>query len=61
MVLEQIVAGHAIPLSSADVEALAGLYERHIAREEQEARLLSDDELERIGRAMRERRGIDLP
>jgi hypothetical protein len=35
-------------------------------REEQEllpmaARLLSDEELERIGRSMRERRGIELP
>ena len=45
------------------VEALVGLYERHIAREETEllpmaARLLSDDDLDRVGRAMRERRGI---
>jgi hemerythrin-like domain-containing protein len=64
--LEQIVAGHTVPLNSEDVQALAGLYERHIEREEQEllpmaARLLSDEELERIGRAMRERRGIQLP
>jgi hemerythrin-like domain-containing protein len=65
-VLEQIAAGHTVPLSSDDVEALVGLYERHMEREEQEllpmaARLLSDEELERIGRAMRERRGIQLP
>ena len=45
------------------MEALIGRYERHIEREEKEllpmaARLLSDDELARIGRAMRERRGI---
>jgi hemerythrin-like domain-containing protein len=50
-------------LEAADVETLVGLYERHIAREEGEllpmaARLLGDDALERIGRAMRERRGI---
>jgi hemerythrin-like domain-containing protein len=52
-----------LSLASDDVEALVGLYERHIEREEREllpmaARLLSDDELELIGRAMRERRGI---
>ena len=50
-------------LSSQAVEAFVTLYERHIEREESEllpmaARLLSDDELDRIGRAMRERRGI---
>lgn len=64
--LEQIVVGHSVPLSSEDVQALVGLYERHMEREEQEllpmaARLLSDEELERIGRSMRERRGIELP
>ena len=64
--LEQIVAGSAVPLSSEDVQALVRLYERHMEREEQEllpmaARLLSDDALERIGRSMRERRGIELP
>jgi len=45
------------------VEPFIGLYERHIAREEGDllpmaARLLGDDALDRIGRAMRERRGI---
>lgn len=65
-VLEQIAAGHTVPLDTEDVQALVGLYERHMAREEQEllpmaARLLSAEELERIGRAMRERRGIQLP
>lgn len=50
-------------LPAADVEAFAALYERHIRFEEDEllpmaARLLSDEELARIGRAMRERRGI---
>lgn len=63
VVLEEIVAGRSVPLASDDVEALVGLYERHIEREETEllpmaARLLSDDDLARIGRAMRERRGI---
>lgn len=63
VVLEQVVAGVPAPLTSDDVEALAGLYERHIAREEGEllpmaARLLSDEDLERVGRAMRKRRGI---
>jgi hemerythrin-like domain-containing protein len=65
-VLEQIAAGNAVTLNSDDVEALVRLYERHMEREEQEllpmaARLLSDEELERIGRAMRKRRGIQLP
>ena len=62
-VLQGIAAGQALPLASADVEPLTGLYVRHIAREEAEllpmaARLLGDDALERVGRAMRERRGI---
>ncbi|TAK51602.1 MAG: hemerythrin domain-containing protein [Betaproteobacteria bacterium] len=61
-VLERIAAGEGVPLAADDVEALAGLYERHIEREETEllpmaARLLSEEELARIGRAMRERRG----
>ena len=47
-----------------DVEALAVRYACHIEYEEKEllpmaARLLSDHDLARIGRAMRERRGID--
>ncbi|MEO8717997.1 MAG: hemerythrin domain-containing protein [Burkholderiales bacterium] len=59
--LERIAAGAAVPLAAADVEALAGLYERHIEREESEllpmaARLLGEAELARVGRAMRERR-----
>ena len=62
-VLERIAAGESAPLASDDVEAFVVLYERHIKREEDEllpmaARLLSDDDLARIGRAMRERRGI---
>ena len=63
-ILERIAAGERVPLLFDDVEALAVRYERHIAREEKEllpmaARLLSDDDLARIGRAMRARRGID--
>ena len=62
-VLEQVVVGDNVVLESQAVEALVGLYERHIAREETEllpmaARLLSDEDLGRVGRAMRERRGI---
>lgn len=62
-VLERIAAGDDAPLAAADVESLVGLYERHIAREEAEllplaSRLLSDGDLERVGRAMRERRGV---
>jgi hemerythrin-like domain-containing protein len=63
--LERIVANDGATLDPAAVEGFVGLYERHIAREESEllpmaARLLGDDELDRIGRAMRERRGIGL-
>jgi len=63
-VLERIAAGESAPLGSNDVEAFVVLYEKHIKREEDEllpmaARLLSDDHLARIGRAMRERRGIE--
>ena len=63
--LERIAAGESAQLASADVEALALAYERHIAREESEllpmaARLLSDDVLDDIGRAMRKRRGIEI-
>lgn len=61
--LERIAAGEAAPLARDEVEALVGLYEGHIEREETEllpmaARLLGEDELARIGRAMRLRRGI---
>jgi len=61
-VLEQVVAGTAATLVTDDVQAFVGLYERHIAREEAEllpmaARLLDDAALDRIGLAMRARRG----
>jgi hemerythrin-like domain-containing protein len=63
-VLERIAGGESVLLASDEVEALVGLYERHIEREERDllpmaARLLSEDDLARVGRAMRERRGID--
>ena len=62
--LERIAAGEQVSLVVDDVEALAVRYERHIEREEKEllpmaARLLSDEELARVGRAMRARRRID--
>jgi hemerythrin-like domain-containing protein len=62
-VLQGIEAGAPLPLTSADVEPFITSYERHIAREEGEllpmaARLLGDEALERVGKAMRERRGI---
>ena len=64
--LAQVAAGSSAQLSSDDVEALISGYERHIERENQEllpmaARLLGDDELAQIGKAMRERRGIGEP
>lgn len=62
-VLERVVEGGSVSLGLDEVEAFARLYARHIQREEQEllpmaARLLSGEELERVGRAMRERRAI---
>lgn len=54
-VLEQVVAGESVLPASQDVEALVGLYERHIEREEDErlpmaARLLGEQELARLMR-----------
>jgi hemerythrin-like domain-containing protein len=62
--LERVVVEDGVSLPAADVDALVGLYEQHIEREERDllpmaARLLSDDALQQIGRAMRERRGIE--
>ena len=62
--LVRVVAGDGGSLPASDVDALVVLYEKHIEREESEllpmaARLLSDSALERIGRTMRERRGIE--
>ena len=64
-VLERVVEGRSVSLGFDEVEAFASLYARHIQREEQEllpmaARLLGEEELGRVGRAMRERRGIAL-
>lgn len=61
--LLKIAAGEPQPLLVDDVDALVALYAQHMAREESEllpmaARLLSDQALEIVGRAMRERRGI---
>jgi len=57
-------AGESAPLDHAGIDALAALYRQHIAREDKElqpmaARLLDDATPERVGRALRERRGID--
>lgn len=65
-VLVKVAAGEAALLGVAEVEALAGGYERHIAREEQELlpmaeRLLGPQQLDDIGAAMRARRGIARP
>jgi len=62
-VLARVAAGETATLAPAAVDALVGLYERHIEREEREllpmaARLLSEAELDAVGRTMRERRGI---
>lgn len=62
-VLTQVVEGAAATLRPDDVRGFVGLYELHIAREEAEllpmaARLLGDAELDRIGLAMRARRGL---
>jgi hypothetical protein len=59
--LERAGRGDTAALNADAVEAFVGLYQRHIAREEAELlpmaqRLLNDDELQRIGSAMRERR-----
>jgi hemerythrin-like domain-containing protein len=61
--LEQVALGVASTFPSDEVEAFVALYDQHIAREEAEllpmaARLLGDVELDRIGLAMRERRGL---
>jgi hemerythrin-like domain-containing protein len=63
--LERVVAKQSALLTPSDVETFVGLYEHHIEREERELlpmarRLLSEIELDRIGRAMRERREIGL-
>lgn len=65
--LEPVALGQAAMLAGDAVQAFVSLYERHIAREESELlpmaqRLLSDEELDRIGLAMRVRRNaVDMP
>jgi hypothetical protein len=64
--LEQVTRADAATLPDDDVHGFIDLYERHIAREEAEllpmaGRLLSDAELDRIGLAMRARRGAFEP
>jgi hemerythrin-like domain-containing protein len=61
--LLQVAEGAASTLADADIPGFVRLYEQHIAREEAEllpmaTRLLSDVELDRIGLAMRSRRGV---
>ncbi len=62
-VLERVAGGESVLLVADEVDALVAHYDRHIEREEREllplaSRLLGADELARVGRAMRERRGI---
>ncbi len=64
--LAGVAAGASAQLSATGVEALVSLYERHMAREDDElmpmaTRMLGEPELARIGVAMRARRGIDGP
>ena len=64
-VLHRIEAGAGVSLTATDVAPFISLYEQHMAREESEllpmaARLLGDEALDRIGRAMRARRGITV-
>lgn len=61
--LVMLAQGQAAHWAEADVRAFVEHYTRHIAREEAEllpmaARLLGDAELDRIGLAMRARRGL---
>src|SRR3546814_10652197 len=58
--LEQVAEGGSAALPAKDVEQFVGSYERHLKREDDNVlhmatRLLTEDELDRIGRAMRER------
>jgi hypothetical protein len=67
--LGAVASGAAATLAADDVQAFVDLYEMHIAREEAEllpmaARLLDEATLDRIGLAMRTRRGavsVDTP
>ena len=64
VVLERVVAGQPASLDADAVQALVELYQRHIEREDGEllplaARLLDDALQDRVGHAMRRRRGVD--
>ena len=64
--LQQVAEGSALTLDDDDVSGFVQLHAQHIPREEAEllpmaARLLSDVELDRIGLAMRIRRGGAAP
>lgn len=61
--LAQVMDGDAASLVQAEVQAFVDRYQAHIACEESQllpmaARLLSDSELDRVGQAMRARRGL---
>jgi hemerythrin-like domain-containing protein len=61
--LQRIAAGEPVSLDAGSVQALVDGYLQHSAREDAEllplaARLLDDAALQRMGRAMRTRRGI---
>lgn len=61
--LEALSLGNLRELDRSEVERMAGLYRSHIAREEEQllplaARILGAAQLDRVGRAMRARRGI---
>ena len=63
--LRAVESGAGRSLTEADVAPFISLYAQHMAREESEllpmaARLLGDEALDRIGRAMRARRGITV-
>jgi hemerythrin-like domain-containing protein len=60
--LARVAAGEPASIDAEEVDAWVALCERHTGREQREllpmaARLLSDGDLERLGRAMRQRRG----
>lgn len=64
--LQLVADGLPAVLDAAEVQAFAGLYGRHIAREEGEVlpmaeRLLGQAEIEHLGEAMRSRRGVAPP
>ena len=61
--LERVALGEASALDTAAVDEFAVRHTRHIAREESELlpmakRLLSEEQLQEIGKAMRARRGV---